>query len=107
MSVAFLVVLHQMELFAALKRLTAQGYLIVAVLVGVFCFRTRREPLGPVALAASVVLIGLAVLIHWMPDGGSEVVLFLLPLWVVASSTVAGVLLLPLVRRWEAERHAV
>lgn len=82
------------------------GYLIVAVLVGVFCFRTRREPLGPVALAASLVLIGLAVLIHWMPDGGSEVALFLLPLWVVASSTVAGVLLLPLVRRWEAERHA-
>jgi hypothetical protein len=32
--------------------------------------------------------------------------LLLLPLWVVASSAVAGLLLVPLVRRWEGDSHA-
>lgn len=81
------------------------GYLCAAALVAGFCLRTRREALGPVALAASGVLLGLALLIRLMPDGGDGIALLLLPLWVVASSALAGVLLLPLVRRWEGDRH--
>ncbi|SDD10836.1 DUF2157 domain-containing protein [Aquimonas voraii] len=80
------------------------GYLCAAVLVAGFCFRTRREALGPVALAASGVLLGLALLIRLMPDGGDGVALLLLPLWVLVASALAGVLLLPLARRWEGER---
>lgn len=85
---------------------TVAGYLCAAAAVAAFCFRGRREALGPVALAASGVLLGLAALIRLMPDGGDQVALLLLPLWVVASSAVAGLLLLPLVRRWEADSHA-
>lgn len=78
-------------------------YVLAAGLVAAFCFHHRREALGPVALAASGVLLGLATLIKWLPKGGPELQWLLLPLWVVASSAVAGVLLVPLVRRWEAD----
>lgn len=78
-------------------------YLLAASLVGVFCFQFRREALGPVALAASAVVLGLAVLIEWIPDQSPGLLTLLLPLWVVVSSTVAGVFLVPLVRRWESD----
>ncbi len=84
---------------------TVLGYLCAAAAVAALCFHSRREALGPVTLAASGVLLGLAVLVRVMPDGGDEMALLLLPLWVVASSAVAGLLLVPLVRRWEGDTH--
>lgn len=78
-------------------------FLLSAGLILGFCFHYRREALGPVALAGSAVLLGLALLIRWLPETGQ---LLLLPFWLVVSSALAGAVLLPLVRRWEAAAHA-
>ena len=80
-------------------------FLVSAVAVGAFCLRFRREALGPVALAASAVVLGLAVLMEIIPSGAQELSLLLLPLWVVVASGAAGVVLVPLVRRWEGDSH--
>ena len=96
---AFVAIVDGRELGAVVA-----GHLLGAAVVAAFCFRARREALGPVALAASGVLLGLAVLIRLMPDGG-ELALLLLPLWVLVASALAGVLLLPMVRRWEGGRN--
>lgn len=78
-------------------------YLLAAGLVAALCTRVR-EALGLVALAASGVLLGLAVLIRFVND--SEAQLLLYPLWVLGASALAGTLLMPLVRRWERDGHA-
>lgn len=80
-------------------------FLVSALAVGAFCLRFRREALGPVALAASAVVLGLAVLIEIIPGGAQKLFLLLLPLWVVVASGAAGVVLVPLVRRWEGDSH--
>lgn len=80
-------------------------FLVSAVAVAAFCLRFRREALGPVALAASAVVLGLAVLMEIIPSGAQELSLLLLPLWVVVASGAAGVVLVPLVRRWEGDSH--
>ncbi|MCU0755048.1 MAG: DUF2157 domain-containing protein [Xanthomonadales bacterium] len=83
---------------------TVSIFLLSAALVGVYCVQVRREALGLVALAASGILLGLAVLIEILQ--GSDAQLLLYPLWVLGASALAGTLLLPLVRRWEGEAHA-
>lgn len=98
---AFVAIVDSDEQAAAVVSL----FILAAALTAAFCFRFRREALGPVALAASAVLLGLAVLIEIIPSGAPELSLLLLPLWVVVSSGVAGVLLVPLVRRWEGDTH--
>jgi uncharacterized membrane protein len=78
-------------------------FLLSAALVGLFCVQVRREAMGLVALAASGILLGLAVLIRVLE--GSDTQLLLYPLWVLGASALAGTWLLPLVRRWEGETH--
>lgn len=77
-------------------------YLLAAAGVGYVCSQVRREPMGLVALAASGIVLGLAVLIQLVDE---EALLFLLPAWIVAASTLSAIWLLPLVRRWEGQAH--
>lgn len=77
--------------------------LLAAGLVAALCVRVR-EALGLVALVASGILLGLAVLIRVLDDHDLQLLLY--PLWVLGASALAGQRLLPLVRRWEGERHA-
>lgn len=83
---------------------TVPLFLLTAALVAVFCVRVRREALGLVALSASGILLGLAVLIEVLDQRETQLLLY--PLWVLGASALAGTLLMPLVRRWEGERHA-
>jgi uncharacterized membrane protein len=78
-------------------------FLLAAGLVAALCVRVR-EALGLVALVASGILLGLAVLIRVLDDHDLQLLLY--PLWVLSASALAGTLLLPLVRRWEGDRHA-
>lgn len=63
----------------------------------------KREALPLVALAACLIVIGLAGLGKWIGRSGwDEAMLWLLPLWVIAASTVSAWALVPLARHWEA-----
>lgn len=79
-------------------------FLLTAALVATFCVRVRREALGLVALSASGILLGLAVLIEVLDQREAQLLLY--PLWVLGASALAGTLLMPLVRRWEGDGHA-
>jgi uncharacterized membrane protein len=85
---------------------SAWALLLFAAAVAVVSTDTwvrKREALPLVALAACLIVIGLAALGKWFGSSGSdEAMLWLLPLWVIAASSVSAWVLVPLARRWEA-----
>jgi uncharacterized membrane protein len=74
-----------------------------AALVSTDTLARKREALPLVALAACLIVVGLAGLGKWIGNSGwDEAMLWLLPLWIVAASSVSAWVLVPLARRWEA-----
>jgi uncharacterized membrane protein len=70
--------------------------------IGVHAFRTRRDVFPVAMIAGSVIVLG-CVIVGRVMRGGETAVVFMLAFWLIASSTIAGRLLMSLVRNWRTE----
>jgi uncharacterized membrane protein len=76
-------------------------FLLACAAVVAWTLQRKRDPLPLFAVSAALVVLVSAVLIHAIRD---EILLLILPAWLLLASGAAATVLLPLARRWEGER---
>ncbi len=76
----------------------------VSIVVGFYTLRQKRDVFPIALIAAAMIVISTAVLIRLLgkPDIGSA---FMLAIWLIAASTVAGFVLMRFVRAWHGHAH--
>ncbi len=77
--------------------------LAVAAAVAWHTLRRRRDVFPIAAIAAVVIVVGTALLVRALDAGSAQGIFLAVALWLVASSTGSGFVLMGLVRQWRVE----